>query len=761
VNSPVASTHSETDLTSLTAGFVNRTNRHVFLTGKAGTGKTTFLRHLAETTHKRFVIVAPTGIAALNAKGVTIHSQFLLPPGTFLPEAHASGSIPDNQYLITPSTLARKHPMNAARRQVLRDIDLLIIDEVSMLRADLLDAIDYRLRSVRRNFRQRFGGVQLLMIGDLYQLPPVVKEAEWSYLKNYYSSAHFFESQALREAGFVYVELDKIYRQSDDTFIHLLNNLRNNCPTRADIDLLNSKYLSDEGIGQLEEVITLTTHNYRAEELNTRALNQLEGRAQVFNAAIEGDFPESMYPVSASITLKKDAQVMFVKNDPQGRYFNGKLARVVSLNAASDIIEVELAGDHTRLTLERESWENKRYTVNARTKELDENVIGTFEQFPIKLAWAITVHKSQGLTFDRAVIDVGNAFAPGQVYVALSRLRSLDGLILRTRIDPEVIATDAQVLHFTSQQPDTSGLPNLLQSAQAGFLRDLLHQAFDFRDLIHEADLLLRNHPDHGGFAAEDMKPATEQIKRAFAHEVENLARFRTQLESLLVHGPREGLLDRIVKGSAYYDNLLREQLKSLLTHTELVRRRSRTKTYVSELEEFDLLITRKRDQIGRSAYLAESVLEDREIVRTEVESPARQRDRASLLEYAREIASALPENTGGKTVKKAKKVTKKKSTVSTFEETFKLLQSGLTIEEIASRRSLTTSTIETHLTRFVQAGTVDVRKLMTDEVLSEIIHLLQSSEGRGLKTVYARAGGKFSYQQLKMVEAHLQHNEE
>ncbi|MFM7728468.1 MAG: ATP-dependent RecD-like DNA helicase, partial [Flavobacteriales bacterium] len=430
------------DMVETAAAFVNSTGSHIFLTGKAGTGKTTFLRSLGERTHKRFAIVAPTGIAALNAGGVTIHSMFQLPLGTFLPDRTPSGRFSADANIYTQFTLSRKHPISAAKKQVLRSLDLLIIDEVSMLRADVLDAIDYRMRSVRGNYARAFGGVQVLMIGDLFQLPPIVKDHEWGLLKRYYHSAHFFEAVALQSEGFVYIELDKIYRQSDQRFIDLLNNLRENKTTTDDIALLNTFYQAQPP--QEEGIITLTTHNYKADDINSAQLRKLNGSSFIYQASIDGDFPESMYPLPLKLELKEGAQVMFVRNDSNGgRFFNGMLASVCDLDEKS--IKVRVLDSGLVLDVPREQWENKKYSVSASTRDLDEEVVGTFSQFPIKLAWAVTVHKSQGLTFDRAIIDVGQAFAPGQVYVALSRLRSLDGLILRTRIDPAVISNDATV----------------------------------------------------------------------------------------------------------------------------------------------------------------------------------------------------------------------------------------------------------------------------------------------------------------------------
>ncbi|MCB0793870.1 MAG: AAA family ATPase, partial [Flavobacteriales bacterium] len=389
-------------MASLATRFVNSTAQHIFLTGKAGTGKTTFLRSLGGLTHKRHLIVAPTGIAALNAKGVTIHSQFLLPFGAFIPERTLPDDIADYGRFHDRDTLNRRHPLNALRRSVLAALDLLIIDEVSMLRADLLDAIDHRLRNVKREYHVPFGGVQLLFIGDLFQLPPVIKDEEWSVLRRWYDAPHFFASLALKQAGYVHIELDKIFRQRDERFIGILNNLRNNTVTEQDVAELNRHYRPNkEGDGR-DGVITLTTHNHTADALNQQAMDRLKGKAYRYEARVVGDFPESMYPVQSELELKVGAQVMFVRNDADKAYFNGKLARVTEVD--KEDVTVEMVEEGTSYKLKREVWENKRYMLDPVTKEQEEEVLGTFEQYPIKLAWAITVHKSQGLTFDRAVI---------------------------------------------------------------------------------------------------------------------------------------------------------------------------------------------------------------------------------------------------------------------------------------------------------------------------------------------------------------------
>src|SRR5690554_3874976 len=333
--------NQSTDLIKIAADFVNSTSRHIFLTGKAGTGKTTFLHNLAKATHKKHIVVAPTGIAALNAGGVTIHSQFLLPFGSFNPDEHAPYEPNANTRFYNAKELVRRHPLNSIRKQVLRDIDLLIIDEVSMLRADLLDAIDHRMRTARLNHRQAFGGVQLLLIGDLFQLPPIVKDHEWNVLRHHYPTPHFFSSIALRSDGYVFIELDKVFRQTDNTFIDILNNLRNNECTARDIEILNSHYKPT--IDKLDGVVTLTTHNYQADSINEKALNELPDKEFRFRAEVKSDFPEQLFPLPETLTLKKGAQIMFIKNDPEGRFYNGKLAKVI--NIGSDFIEVAMADE--------------------------------------------------------------------------------------------------------------------------------------------------------------------------------------------------------------------------------------------------------------------------------------------------------------------------------------------------------------------------------------------------------------------------------
>ncbi len=409
--------------------FINQTNRSIFLTGKAGTGKTTLLKKIVSSTYKQTVIVAPTGIAALNAGGVTIHSFFQLPFGGFIPDFKVEAQFSDHVKLETKSTLMRHFKMNASRRAVLRNLELLIIDEVSMLRADVLDSIDWTLRNVRK-INKPFGGVQVLYIGDLLQLPPVIKPQEWSFLRDYYQGIYFFNAHVVHESPPLYIELEKVYRQKDQLFLDILNNLRNNKVTAEDVAHLNNYVQPNFDATKQEDYITLTTHNRDADRINQEALDRLKTNELKYHAEVTGTFPDHLFPIEEELKLKIGAQVMFIKNDISSDkvFYNGKMGKVVALE--EDEIKVNFPAEKKTITVDKYEWNNIQYSIDPSTGEVEEKVLGTFVHYPLKLAWAITVHKSQGLTFDKAVLDVSKVFVPGQAYVALSRLRSLEGVVL-------------------------------------------------------------------------------------------------------------------------------------------------------------------------------------------------------------------------------------------------------------------------------------------------------------------------------------------
>ncbi|MEN9909985.1 MAG: hypothetical protein RLZZ540_3144, partial [Bacteroidota bacterium] len=499
-----------------TLQFINQTQRSVFLTGKAGTGKTTLLREIIETTHKNTVVVAPTGIAALNAGGVTIHSMFQLPFSGFIPSFTAESQFSETVKFENKESLRRHFKMNGLKKAVIRNMELLVIDEVSMLRADLLDAMDYMMQTVRKKSTP-FGGVQVLFIGDLLQLPPVIRDEEWRTLRNYYKGKFFFHSHVIQQSPPLYIELSKIFRQTDTSFISVLNNLRNNQITPEDVQVLNQYVKPNFDLKANKGYITLTTHNAKADAMNAQALEDLKGELITYKPEIIGDFPEKIYPVEHNLQLKVGAQIMFVKNDLafEKNYFNGKMGIIKSLS--SQEILVHFPEEHKTIEVERYEWQNIRYKVDPLTKEVEEEVLGTFVHYPIKLAWAITVHKSQGLTFDKAAIDVSQVFMPGQAYVALSRLRSLDGLVLLSPLRMNGISNDQDVMEYAQNKATEEVLKNSLHFETKNFIHNYLINSFDWYDLAQE----WRNHK----FSYSDKTENSAKSKNAVwaAKQLENI----------------------------------------------------------------------------------------------------------------------------------------------------------------------------------------------------------------------------------------------
>lgn len=745
-------TMSSTDYLQLAAQFVSNTTGHVFLTGKAGTGKTTFLRKLAQSTYKRFVIVAPTGVAALNAQGTTIHSQFLLPLASFIPERKMEGIGPESNF-IAQDSLARFHPLNDVRRRVLRQIDLLIIDEVSMLRPDVLDAIDYRLKSARRNFREPFGGVQLLLIGDLFQLSPIVKDHEWQVLKRYYNTPFFYSARAFTEQDFVHIELDKIFRQSDNTFVELLNRIRNNESTQADFDLLNAHYKSESEIQRLKGYITLTTHVRQSDEINRRMLSELSGRTMQLEAEVSGQFPEHMYPVDKTIELKVGTQVMFVKNDSSGKglYYNGKLAEVVRLEAP-DVVEVRMLSDNSLYVLKKEEWSNKRYVLNEATKELDEEQLGSFTQFPLRLAWAVTIHKSQGLTFDKAIIDAGSAFSPGQVYVALSRLTCLEGLVLRTKLHAGAISTHRDVVEFSAAKPDHETLQNKLQEQQRRYVLQTMEECFHFGDLLGELNQFQSSDAGQMEFEDDEMRNAMKDLREAFAGEQENLEKFRSQLKLLLVNGDFTKLKERLEKGSNYYLDLLWKMLYKLLLHREHVSGFSKTKAYLSSLDDIDQLLMNKITRMDTVAHLVQSIHENRPIEKMPEQERQRLEKRKDMQLKAEEHTRANPKASLSKSGRRKKGAKPKVLKGDTYRITYAMFLDGMSIERIAEDRGLVRSTIEGHLRKGVAEDEIPIERIFTAAELAELKSAFRRHKG-SLNKMHEEYGRRFSYSLLRIIQ--------
>lgn len=519
--------------------FVEHTDTSVFLTGKAGTGKTTFLRYVTTHTSKTYVVTAPTGVAAINAGGVTLHSFFQLPIAPYVP-----GSTVKTNYRISKQKL-----------RIIRALDLLIIDEISMVRSDLLDSVDAMLRRLRQS-NLPFGGVQLLMVGDLQQLSPVVTARDAAVLDGHYSTPYFFGSKALMNTSYLTVGLRRVFRQQDMEFVRLLNHVRANRLTYSDIQRLDALWRPDSESMSEMGYIRLTTHNSQADSYNTGRLNALPGRSYMFRAKVEGDFPASSYPTDSDLSLKVGAQVMFIKNDSAGRFYNGKIARVISISENG--VEVSCLDDGEEVTVEPMVWENMRYEVDDEQNVVKSCVEGIFSQLPLRLAWAITIHKSQGLTFDKAVIDAGRAFAPGQVYVALSRCRSLEGIVLATRLRDGSMMSDATVLNYISGQVEAAEQSKLrLDDIRCRYHRSLMQDMFTFADIGKSLNRLCRFAGEHlgkGGAALVSLMSEAEETMQANITEVAtkwraSLERYHfDQLDSPLVRSRMENSISYFLK---------------------------------------------------------------------------------------------------------------------------------------------------------------------------------------------------------------------
>ena len=540
--------------------FIENTGTHLFLTGKAGTGKTTFLRRLKEQSPKRMVILAPTGIAAINAGGVTIHSFFQLSFAPFVPETTFNSS-------------QTHYRFSKEKRNIIRSMDLLVIDEISMVRADLLDAIDSALRRYRDR-EKPFGGVQLLMIGDLQQLAPVVKENEWEMLKNYYETPYFFASRALRETVYMTIELKTVYRQSDTFFLSLLNKIRENQADDEVLNELNRRYQPGFRPRKEEGYIRLTTHNYQAQKVNDNELASLPGQTYSFRAEIDGTFPEYLYPADEVLTIKAGAQIMFLKNDPSSekRYYNGMIGEVAAVNDAGMIVRGKDNGDEFQLL--PEEWGNYKYVLNEETKEITEEIEGTFRQYPIRLAWAITIHKSQGLTFERAIIDARNSFAHGQTYVALSRCKTLEGMVLESPLRREAIISDSTVDDFTKEVERNKPGNRQLHDMQKAYFFDLLSDLFNFYSLDQAYKRLLRLiDEDLYKLYPKQLAEYKELAPHIKEKIVEVSQRFRNQYTRLINgsddYAVDQGLQERVRSGAGYFRKEL-EPVRALFEKTNM-----------------------------------------------------------------------------------------------------------------------------------------------------------------------------------------------
>lgn len=709
--------------------FVEHTGMNVFLTGRAGTGKTTFLRRLRERSAKTMVVVAPSGVAAVNAGGVTIHSFFQLPLSPYIPgvENH------------------EKFNFAKDKLRIIRSLDLLVIDEISMVRSDTLDAVDNALRRYRRDSRP-FGGVQLLMIGDLRQLSPIVTQADARLLQGHYATPYFFGSRALAQTPYVTVQLTRVFRQHDGRFIDLLNHVRDNNLTPGDLGLLASRvdrsFTPPAGSGY----IRLTTHNQQADSYNERELSRLPGPEVISRARIEGTFPETSFPTSQELRLKAGAQVMFIKNDQSAepRYYNGKIGVVTY--AGERMVRVKCGNEPDEIEVLPQQWENAVYTVNEQTNEIETTVQGVFSQIPLRLAWAITIHKSQGLTFDRAVIDAGASFAPGQVYVALSRCRTLEGIVLATPIAAGSVMSDVSVNRYLSEQEEATAaslfqLPRLKQAYELGLLRSL----FMFRDMGDVYSRLVNTigttfSKMYAGIYAKHQS-AIEEF-RSRVTEVSD--RWLRQLDGVSAAMLADGALQtRIRNGARYFSDTLADIFDGWIADTAMVKSDNKQATRrVQELLSEFMILLRGRVNLYRAVA----------VTGFEASEFPQQRRRAMLA-----ATSGRHESTRSGREAKKRERKKRETKPDTRRVTLDMFNNGRSIADIARERGLQPLTICSHLATYIATGTVRLEDVLPrDKVELITAAISKAGPGAGIGDVKMQLPESVGYGDIRLVMASL-----
>ena len=793
------------------------TDSHIFLTGKAGTGKTTFLKNLPLKTYKRMVVVAPTGVAAINAGGQTIHSFFQLP----------FGPLPPNASTIT----AQLHRMKKQKLNLMRSLDLLIIDEISMVRADVLDAIDAVLRRVRRS-QKPFGGVQLLMIGDVHQLAPVAKPEEWEVLSPYYDTPYFFGSQVLRKTPYVCVELEHIYRQHDDDFITLLNKVRNNRMDADCVRLLNTRFKPDFKPKDNEGYITLTTHNYQADQINESKLEAIKEKPLKFKAVVHGTFPENTYPTKEELELKVGAQVMFVKNDPnpEKAFFNGKIGRLVDYDEDEGTLTVESEGEH--ITVPRLKWQNMEYTINAENQEIVENEIGSFTQIPLRLAWAVTIHKSQGLTFDKVIVDAGQAFAHGQVYVALSRCTSLEGLVLKTRITSNALVNDYSVDQFVEHIPEKEPTQEKVDALRHDYELETMLELINFDGIYKDFGKLMKVIYDNDTLFEHSLIQELSQRRNKIHEELCSVGiKFESQIRNLHDQAPsckqNPILQERLVKGIAYFDEHLKaiakglfdlpfktdnqtvneqltEALKSLkegiylkgccleackdgftveeYQKTKSVKAIEAEKTGKKKVEIkfepskngslYSVLLSWRAKRAEADDVLAsniapirtlKAIAEIKPVTLTElrkVEGMGTKRVRnygAEILDIVLKFLGRDPQKAD---IGDLAKVPTKKTNGATYFQTKDMAEQGMSIEAIAKARGLAASTILSHLTYWVEQGSFPASQFVSSEKMAEIRDYFEATGDPKITTARDVLGDDYQFGEIRMVLAEMKREE-
>ena len=672
------------EIADIVQDFVLNTDRHVFLTGKAGTGKTTLLKKILSQSIKNTVVIAPTGVAAINAGGSTFHSMFHLPITSFIP----NNDIVDFNIALNRMELGKHCRFNKEHRKVLEEMQLLIIDEVSMVRSDLLDAVDFVLQYVRRK-RQPFGGVQLMMIGDLYQLAPIMRDESWITLSKYYKSPFFFDALALQKMDTKHFELTHIYRQSDYSFIGLLNNIRNGVLEESDYYALESRYFPNYEARE-KGYITLTTHNKNAEAINELELDKIEERIEFFDAKIEGDFPPSMFPTLMNLKLKVGAQVMFIRNDvsEDKNFYNGKIGIYEGVNDEGDLL-VNLIDDKKTIAVERAEWENNRYEVNEDNNLIEQKVVGTFQQYPLKLAWAITIHKSQGLTFERAIIDVGSAFAPGQVYVALSRCTSLEGIVLKSKITQNSLLLDNRVLGFFENTTLNEYDNDELAEAKKSYIFRQIVAAFD----LHKTTYIINELIEQTRVSSIPMKEeavTTIQAWQLTFNNLEQIAqKFNRVMEGFIVQNDTEKILAKAEGAIGYFTDQLYAVITAIYAHKNEWSVKQKTTKYTRELDSLAMAIWKLMANMYQLSYEGEKLYKE---------------------DKAHDITSLQPTPTPKKKEKGASQLT-----------TLEMFLEGKSCQQIADERSLSVGTVYAHFEKLMKEDKLKKEDISDPKLLAEL----------------------------------------
>ena len=708
---------------------IEKTSANLFLTGKAGTGKTTFLKRLKELSPKRMIVLAPTGIAAINAGGMTIHSFFQLPFSPYVPgTTFGSGE-------------QKRYQFSKLKRNIIRSIDLLVIDEISMVRSDLLDAIDSVLRQYRKRHDLPFGGVQLLMIGDLQQLAPVVTPQEEHLLGQHYDTPFFFSSNALKQVGYLTVELKKIYRQQDEQFISLLNQIRENKASEETLQALNQRYIPNFVPPKEGNYIRLTTHNAPAQYINEQQLAALPSQSFSFTADIEGDFPETSYPADFKLTLKPGAQVMFIKNDPQHRFYNGMIGEVIGVktdeNDSKIIVRSKDSGEE--LELEKMEWTNAKYTLNEKTKEIEETVEGKFMQYPLRLAWAITIHKSQGLTFEHAIIDASHSFTHGQTYVALSRCKTLEGMVLSEPLSRRAIISSQTVDAFSSQL--TAPTQEQISSLELQYIIYCISELFDFYSIRASYEHLMRCLVEFFNGKYPRVVSEYQKLQVVLKSLIAVSDKFRVQYTGMLARNPdvrQAELQDRIHKGAMYF-------LDKIGILIDLIRK--------SNLDT-DNKVARKQFEDRFSVFSEDVKLKER-LLKYECSAEFTVTDYLKKkAQFLLLDADASSDSGSGRKSRRQKKPNEPKvPKTPTREISYNLYKQGMTLEQIAAERGLVKDTIAGHLASYVKEGKVGLRALISSAHEKKIRDFMKAHpELEHFSEIKEALGAGIDYYEIKLV---------